>query len=28
MQPVINVSAKYGKFQPFPASELIYAASR
>jgi len=28
MQPVVDVSAKYNKFTPFPASELIYAGSR
>jgi NitT/TauT family transport system substrate-binding protein len=27
MQPVINVAAKYGKFPPFPADELMYKAS-
>jgi NitT/TauT family transport system substrate-binding protein len=26
MQPVINVAAKYGKFPPFPAEELMYKA--
>jgi NitT/TauT family transport system substrate-binding protein len=28
MQPVIDVSAKYGKFAPFPAADLIYAPAR
>jgi NitT/TauT family transport system substrate-binding protein len=28
MQPVIDISAKYNKFAPFPASELIYSGSR
>ena len=28
LQPVINVAAKYGKFPPFPADELIYKAPR
>jgi NitT/TauT family transport system substrate-binding protein len=28
MQPVINVAAKYGKFAPFPADELMYKPSR
>jgi hypothetical protein len=24
LQPVINVAAKYSKFTPFPADQLIY----
>ena len=28
LQPVINVAAKYGKFPPFPADELMYKAGR
>jgi len=28
MQPVINVTAKYNKFAPFPADELIYVPPR
>jgi NitT/TauT family transport system substrate-binding protein len=27
-QPLIDVAAKYGKFSPFPATELIYAVPR
>ncbi len=28
LQPVINVAAKYSKFPPFPAGDLIYKAGR
>jgi NitT/TauT family transport system substrate-binding protein len=28
MQPLIDVSAKYNLYRPFPAQELLYAASR
>ena len=28
LQPVINVAAKYSKFPPFPAADLIYKAGR
>jgi ABC-type nitrate/sulfonate/bicarbonate transport system substrate-binding protein len=28
LQPVINVAAKYSKFPPFPAAEMMYAAGR
>lgn len=28
MQPIINVAAKYSKFPPFPATEMIYKPAR